>query len=52
MYSLKRKIAPGNLMLEPRIVLKEMRKIKERPDSKWNKGRRALRARPREFSVP
>ena len=30
-YSLRRKRAPGNLMLEPRFVLKE-EEIKERPD--------------------
>lgn len=45
MYSLRRKAASGNLILETRLVLKEMRSF-EKSDAKWNQGSGALRARP------
>lgn len=45
MYGLRRKVAPGTLMLETRLVLTERRSFKK-SDAKWNQGRGALRARP------
>lgn len=50
-FSLRRKIAPGSLISEPRLVLKEMKRLKERSEEKWKRDR-VPRARPHGAKFP
>lgn len=51
-YIFRRKVALGNVMLEPRSVLSEIKKFKEKPNAKCNKESGDLRARPHSAKLP
>lgn len=46
------KRAPGNVLWEPSPVFKEIKKFKEKPDAKWDKGSGKFRARHHPAKFP